>query len=375
MSDMSLIAPSELGEGIPEVFGNQISPLDASAHMLRGLHYPMGRWSPEPGTLKELAEGIFWLRMPLPMSLNHINLYVLDDGEGWALIDTGLNTDVTKAHWETIVAGPLAGKPISRVICTHYHPDHLGLAGWLCARFGVELWIARTEYLLAQSLLLDVADTVPDEIVEFYRAAGWTQEALDVFRGRGWGNFGRAVSALPRGYRRIKDGDVIRIGKRDWRIVVGRGHAPEHTCLVCDEAKVMISGDQVLPRITSNVSVYPSEPHADPLGDWMESLDMLETLDPDLFVLPAHNEPFYGLHVRAHQLRDDHLSKLARLHEICGQKTLTTMDSFEVLFKRAIHSSEMMMATGEAMAHFHYLKARGQVDEFNVKGVKQFNAK
>ncbi len=366
MSDVSLIPP--------EIRPEQSSRDDASAHVFRNLRYPLGRWVPEAGTVKELAPGVLWLRMPLPMSLDHINLYVLDDGDGWALVDTGLNTDTTKSLWETLVAGPLAGRRISRVICTHYHPDHLGLAGWLCERFGVELWIARTEFLLAKTLTLDVRDTVPDEVIGFYHAAGWGADILEPFRRRGWGNFGKAVSPLPQGFRRLVDGQTLDIGGRSWRCVVGRGHAPEHVCLICDDANVMISGDQVLPRITSNVSVYPTEPHGDPLGDWMASLDMLETLNPDLFVLPAHNEPFYNLHIRARQLRDDHNQKLDRLEQQCAASPCTVMDSFTTLFKRPIAGNEMMMATGEALAHFRYLEHRGRAHVTDRNGVMYFHA-
>jgi glyoxylase-like metal-dependent hydrolase (beta-lactamase superfamily II) len=372
MSDISMVVPDHRS---PDEAGEFIDDAqELSAREFRGLRYPFGRWVPQPGEVREVAAGVFWLRMPLPMSLNHINLYVLDDGDGWAIVDTGLNTEVTKELWEKLVAGPFAGRPITRVLCTHYHPDHLGLAGWLCARFNVALWIPRTEYLFAKTLVLDVAKTVPEEIIKFYRAAAWPEAALDIFRDKGWGNFGKAVVPLPQGFRRIQGGDVLQIGAHKWRVVIGRGHAPEHACLVCDTLKVMISGDQVLPRITSNVSVYPTEPYADPLGDWMESLDMLETLDPDLFVLPAHNEPFYNLHVRARQLREDHLDKLSRLVDFCRSEKRTVLQSFEILFRRPVPTNEMMMATGEAIAHYHYLEARGKVKSEKNDGVSYFYA-
>jgi glyoxylase-like metal-dependent hydrolase (beta-lactamase superfamily II) len=346
---------------------------DDSASEFRGLLYPYGRWFPGPAELKQVAEGVFWLRMPLPFSLDHINLYVLDDGDGWALVDTGVNMPACKELWEQLFAGALAGRPVTRVLVTHYHPDHLGLAGWLCERFGVELWIARTEFLYAQYLCLDKRDTAPDEVCSFYARAGWSAQAVETLRGRGWGNFGKGVARLPSGYVRMQDGDQIRIGGRLWRCVTGRGHAPEHICLVCDEAGVMISGDQVLPRITSNVSVYPTEPHGNPLRDWLESLDTLQTLDDRLFVLPAHNEPFYQLHKRCQALAADHHSKLERLVGHCATPR-TVVGCFEALFKRPIGPDEIMMATGESLAHLHYLESAGLVKRDRQAQIDLFSA-
>jgi glyoxylase-like metal-dependent hydrolase (beta-lactamase superfamily II) len=321
---------------------------DAAAETseFRGLVYPHGRWTPEPGTPHRVAEGVYWLRMPLPFSLDHINLWLLEDGEGWAIVDTGLAGEACRAVWEQLFAGFLNGACITRVFVTHYHPDHIGLAGWLCARFGVPLCISRTEFLYAQFLRLDVRDEAPDEVCSFLA--------------RGWGHFSKGVAPLPAGYVRMQAGDTIPVGGRNWRVVIGRGHAPEHVCLVSDEAGVMISGDQVLPRITSNVSVYATEPHANPLSDWFDSLDLLKTLDDSLLVLPSHNEPFRNLHARADQLRADHDSKLDRLLNLCAEPRTVTQ-TFEALFKRPIGAPEMMMATGEALAHLHYLEAQGRL--------------
>lgn len=327
---------------------------------LRGLFYPHGRFVPREGSLFEVAGGVFWLRMPLPMALNHINLWVLEDEDGWAIVDTGLNMPDVVAHWRALLDGPLGGRPVRRVIVTHYHPDHIGLAGWLCRKFQVPLEITREEYLLARTLTLDTPAEVPPEVIEFYRRAGWPDEAMAIFNGGGWGNFGRAVSRLPSGHLRLRAGQVLRIGGRDWRIVHGNGHSPEHACLVCDADGLMIAGDQVLPRITSNISVYPTEPRADPLADWMDSLDRLSQLDAGMRVLPAHNEPFEGLHVRLEQLRDDHLRKLSALTEFCAEPR-TVYDTFPVLFRRPVAARETMMASGEALAHLHWLENKGEV--------------
>jgi glyoxylase-like metal-dependent hydrolase (beta-lactamase superfamily II) len=333
----------------------------ADGQELRGLFYPHGRWTPAPGTLFPVADGVFWLRMPLPFSLDHINLWVLDDGDGWAIVDTGLNATACKDIWRKLFEGAMAGRPVSRVIVTHYHPDHLGLAGWLTHKWGVPLEITRAEYLLARVLTLDVADHPPAAAVDFYARSGWPEDAIDRMRSAGWGRFGAAVSRMPGSFTRLVDGEALIIGGRRWRVVTGQGHSPEHACLVCDEAGLMLAGDQVLPRITSNVSVYPTEPRGDPLGDWLASLDKLGGLDPRLRVLPAHNEPFEGLHVRIGQLRADHMQKLDALETLLGDAPLTACECFATLFARPVRADHMMMATGEALAHLHWLERRGRV--------------
>lgn len=340
---------------------------------LRGLHYPFGRHVPEGGNLLEVAPGVFWLRMPIPFALDHINLWVLDDGDGWAIVDTGVQTSSGKAIWRAALAGPLRGKPVKRVIVTHYHPDHIGLAGWLCKKFQVPLEIARTEYLLAKTLVLETHEVPPADVVEFYTRAGWPEARLAAFAKHSFGHFAMGVSPLPTGFVRISDGDVLRIGGRDWRVVTGRGHSPEHSCLVCDADALMIAGDQVLPRITSNVSVYPGEPLANPLADWLDSIDLLEGLDANLRVLPAHNEPFEGLHVRLAQLRDDHMDKLDKLATFCAEPR-SVFESFAVLFRRPVGDREVMMASGEALAHLHWLEARGQVVRERVGQTDRFVA-
>ncbi|WP_310498747.1 MBL fold metallo-hydrolase [Sandarakinorhabdus sp.] len=375
MSDVSL------AQDVPPPAERQriaASPQEArSPQDLRGLHYPLGRWVPTPGTQVEVAPGIHWLRMPLPFGLDHINLWALDAGDGpnggWALVDTGVNMGITKKYWEMLFAGPLAGKPVTRIIVTHYHPDHLGLAGWLCRRWNVPLEIARTEYLLARTLTLDVRDAPPPEAVDFSIRAGWPDEAVEGLRQKPWGNFSKIVSPLPAGFKRIRDKDVLTIGSRRWTVVTGRGHAPEHSCLVSDDG-IMISGDQVLPRITSNVSVYPTEPYADPLGDWLESIDRLRRIDAGVLVLPAHNEPFTGLHIRLDQLAEDHQDKLEKLQAFCAEPR-TAFESFATLFRKPVGESDYGIATGEAVAHLHWLEERGKVRRIlGSDGVDRFVA-
>jgi glyoxylase-like metal-dependent hydrolase (beta-lactamase superfamily II) len=320
----------------------------------RDLDYPTGRWAPAPGEVHEVAPGVMWIRMPLTFSLNHINLWALDDGDSWVIVDSGVKLPICIETWEKLLAGPLAGKPIGRIIVTHYHPDHVGLAGWLAERSDAPVLMARAEYFMARLLCADVRDTPPADALKFFRQAGWKASWVDALYKAGWGNFAKVVWDLPIGYQRISDGDELRIGGRTWRIVTGTGHAPEHSCLLCEELGVLISGDQVLPRITSNVSVYPTEPEANPLKDWMDSLEALKRLPADLFVLPSHNEPFTGLHTRCDQLLADHRGKLDRLLAWLNEPR-TVIDCFDVVFGRKLKDEDRGMATGEALAHLNYL--------------------
>jgi glyoxylase-like metal-dependent hydrolase (beta-lactamase superfamily II) len=322
------------------------------------LRYPF-REFPEPGAMLEVAPGVKWQRMSLPFSLNHINLWAIEDGDGWTLVDTGIKSPQAVALWEAILAGPLLGRPITRVICTHMHPDHLGMAGWLTRRFDCPFVITRLEYLTCRMLVADTGREAPEEALRFYRAAGWSPAALDDYKAR-FGDFGNLVYTLPDSFQRITDGDEIVVGQHRWRAVIGRGHSPEHLCLYCPELKVLISGDQVLPRITSNVSVFPTEPQADPLSDWLASLAAIRAaVCDDVCVLPAHNEPFHGLHARIGQLIEGHERSLERLLGALSQPRKVT-EVFSFLFRRPISDDTLQMATGEALAHLNCLIRRGE---------------
>ena len=357
---------------------------DARPDAPYALHYPCGE-PPAPGTVREVAPGVLWLRMPLPFSLNHINLWALADvdaqGPGWAIVDTGVKTPEVLAAWRQLIAadGPLAATPqgarITRILCTHMHPDHVGMAGWLTRKFQCRLWMTRLEYLTCRTLAADTGREPPDDAIRFYQQAGWPEDAIDVYRAR-FGGFGKYLHALPDSFRRLSDGESFTIGAHAWRVIVGRGHSPEHACLVCDALGVMISGDQVLPRISSNVSVFPTEPDADPLADWIASIEHLRaTLGDELLVLPAHGEPFRGLHARLDRLAGGHEKGLIRLRRSLADSPKRAIDVFGALFARPIDGKGDLlgMATGESLAHINHLLTRGEARcETGADGVRRY---
>jgi glyoxylase-like metal-dependent hydrolase (beta-lactamase superfamily II) len=325
------------------------------------LAYPFDA-PPARGTTQEVAPGVHWIRMPMPFALDHINLWAIEDGDGWALVDTGLRSEETSLLWRELFANALGGRPVTRIFATHMHPDHIGLAGWLTRKFGARLWMTSLEYLTCRVMASDSGREAPPEGVQFYREAGWSEASLETYRAR-FGNFGKYIHQLPDGYRRIRDGEEIVIGGHAWRVVVGNGHSPEHACLHCPELRLLISGDQVLPRISSNVSVYPTEPDADPMSGWLASIAKLRRDVPDdVLVLPAHNECFTGLHARLDALETSQHKALARLRQaLTAPKRV--VDLFGALFSRPIVESDsalLGLATGECIASLNYLIGRGE---------------
>ncbi|MFZ4757169.1 MAG: MBL fold metallo-hydrolase [Burkholderiaceae bacterium] len=338
------------------------------------LDYPFEE-PPATGEAFEVAPGVLWIRMPLPFSLSHINLWAIADGARWTLVDTGLRTPETTTAWRQLRDGALGRREVERVIVTHMHPDHIGLAGWITRRTGCRLWMTRLEYLTCRVLVADTGREAPEDGTRFYRRAGWDEDALEQYRAR-FGEFGQHTYALPDSYRRIVDGETIRIGAHDWRVITGSGHSPEHACLYCPALKLLISGDQVLPKISSNVSVFPTEPDADPLGEWLASLDKLKAEVPDdVLVLPAHNLPFRNLHARLDSLASGHARGLVRLLARLAEPK-RAIDVFGALFARPIDSPGVLgMATGETLAHLNRLLAQGDATmQLDADGVAWYRA-
>ena len=326
------------------------------------------------GSATEVANGVFWLRMPMGGKIEAINLWALADGDGWTIVDTGLRTTETAEAWRRAFSSVLGGRPVRRIIVTHLHPDHSGMAGWLAQKQSARLWMTRLEYMTLRVLASYTGQEAPDEAIRFYRAVGWEEDSLDHYRAR-FGDFGRALYPLPDSFHALDDGQRLSIGGREWIVVVGKGHSPEHALLHCPEAKLLISGDQVLPEISSNVSVQPLEPEADPLPDWMETLKAIRGRVPDdVLVLPAHGKPFCGLHARIDALIEGHETGLERLLAL-----LTTpkraIDVFPALFKRQIDKGVLGLATGESLAHLACLRSRMlATEETDSAGIRWWHA-
>ncbi len=315
---------------------------------------------PVAGTAREIAPGLRWLRMPLPFMLNHINLWLVEDGEGWAIIDTGIASDTIKGLWEHTLAKELGGRKVTRLIVTHFHPDHIGLAGWLTERLGIELWTTEGEWRHARTALAERPGTFHEELIEFYHAIGFGDAAAAVKAGRPT-SYRSLVSPVPETYRRLADGMEFDIGARRWQVIIGRGHAPDHACLYCPSLDLLIAGDQVLPKISPNVSLWPRATDQDPLGSFVTSLGKLEAAVPaTAFVLPSHNLPFYGLHARTRQLRDLHRERVAEVVAACDEPR-TGADIVPVLFRRTLDRHQLGFAIGETMAHIAHAVAAGRL--------------
>jgi glyoxylase-like metal-dependent hydrolase (beta-lactamase superfamily II) len=337
------------------------------------LSYPFAG-APEIGEAVDVAPGVKWMRIPIQGPLRVINVWAIAEDDGWAIVDTGMAGPDAVPAWRALFAGPLEGRRVTRVFVTHMHPDHIGMAGWLTRKHGVRLWITRLEFLTCHTLAADTGREAPDDAIRFLTAAGWSEEQIDGYRSR-FGNFGKILHPLPDSFRRLTDGQELTIGGRRWRIVVGSGHSPEHACFCCPELALLISGDQVLPRTAANVGVFPTEPDADPLSEWLSSLARLKTLAPDdVLVLPAHDEPFFGLHARIDGIIARHQRRLDRLRGLLREPR-TVLDLAYLLYRRRANDALVSMTTGESLAHLNHLLARGEaVRRRDEAGVDWYSA-
>jgi glyoxylase-like metal-dependent hydrolase (beta-lactamase superfamily II) len=309
----------------------------------------------------QVAAGVRWVRLAVPGPLKHINCWLLDDAGGVTLVDAGMNRTETRDAWKAVFKGPMAGTRVVRVIGTHFHPDHIGLAGWMCDHHGAPLWMTRGEWLTAQMLIADARPGTPQEVNDFRHACGWTTEQIEAAAARGWANFGRIVRPLSLSYRRLIDGMTLDIGGTDWRVITGSGHSPEHACLLDERNGIFIAGDQVLPRISPNVSIGITEPDADPLGDWFASIAKLRGAVPaGVLTLPGHGDPFLNLHTRLDAMDREHRQRLDELEVFVTEAPRRVVDCFGRLFRRAIGQDVLGMATGEALAHLKRLEVEGR---------------
>lgn len=327
---------------------------------------------PEDGTVLEVATGVFWLRMRLPFALDHINLWLLRDGEHWTAVDTGLSNDETRQNWDRVLSTPDISGSLNRIIVTHYHPDHMGNAGWLTRRFNVPMWTSESEYLSAHTNYNDKAGNNAQAVAELFRQHGLDAQRCAAINGRGNG-YRRIISEPPYQYIRLLDGDEIDVGGNSWRVITGYGHAPEHSALYCASLGVLISGDMLLPKISTNVSVWPFEPLGDPLRLFLQSIDRFTELPADTLVLPSHGLPFRGAHTRVSMLHQHHAERLADVRSACETPS-SAADLLTILFRRKLDTHQLFFAMGESIAHLHNLWYRDELEfvEPGNDGVRRF---
>jgi glyoxylase-like metal-dependent hydrolase (beta-lactamase superfamily II) len=351
-----------------------MNPLEAQ------LDYPLGDTLPENGRAIELAPGVLWLRMGLPFALNHINLWLLEDTvdstrgmvHGWTVIDCGIASDDMRASWESVFKDVLRGLPIVRVLATHCHPDHVGLADWICRRWDVSLWMTAGEYGFARMMSAALPGADGSAAVPHFRAHGMCDaDMLEKVAARK-DYYRTLVPAVPESFVRIQDGHTVRIGGRGWRVITGFGHSPEHAALYSADLNILISGDMVLPRISTNVSVMAIEPESNPVQQYVDSLKKYADLPADALVLPSHGKPFRGLHTRIGQLTDHHVARLAEVLEACVTPQCAA-DIVPIMFRRELDSHQMTFALGEALAHLHKLWLDGSLTRrIDADGVIRF---
>jgi glyoxylase-like metal-dependent hydrolase (beta-lactamase superfamily II) len=342
------------------------------------LNYPLGDALPAPGAVLAIGARVKWLRMPLPFALDHINLWLVRDAhegrEGWAIVDCGIATDQTRALWDQVLASSLEGLPVTRVIATHMHPDHIGLAYWLTEKLNVPLHVSMTDYFVARTNITGTSGSGGESAAQHFARHGLSKpEDIEKIRKR-TNYYGNMVPALPATYHRLMDGQVLQLGDALWRCIVGYGHAPEHIALYCERENILISGDMVLPRISTNVSVWDTEPEANPLPLFLDSLTRYESLPANTLVLPSHGKPFTGLHQRIRQLRTHHQERLAEVLNACASGARCAAQIVPVLFKRELDLHQTTFAMGEALAHLHMLWHAGQLTRSQQDGVLVFAA-
>ena len=351
--------------------------MSVAAELERALHYPLADQLPPQGGAIRVAPGVKWLRMVLPFALDHINLWLLrdriDGRDGWTVVDTCIDHPESRAAWAQVFANELDGLPILRVLVTHMHPDHVGLAHWLCEKWAAPLWMSGTDYMAARHACQVVNSFGGERLADYFHSHGMT-DASDLEQIRNRKSYYRGlVPAVPPSYARLLDGQAVTIGGQVWRCIAGYGHAPEHMALYCEAAGILISGDMVLPRISTNVSVYEMEPEADALTLFLDSIDRFAPLPPDTLVLPSHGKPFTGLHTRIQQLHDHHRDRLAEVMEAAREKAVSAYDVLPVLFKRPLDLHQTTFALGEAVAHLHRLWHAGQLQrERDAQGIWRF---
>jgi glyoxylase-like metal-dependent hydrolase (beta-lactamase superfamily II) len=336
------------------------------------LTYPFAA-APAPGTLVDVAPGMRWLRLPLPYRLDHVNVYLIENDGGWTIFDTGLGTDPCKEAWEQALSGPAKGQNLKSTIVSHFHPDHVGLAGWLCERFDLELTMPRPEYLHSVLLQFAPADFGEEVFRPFYRRHGLSAEATEIVLSRGH-EYLKRTTGVPASYHRIKHNDMLSVGDRAFHVLTGGGHSLEQAMLYRPEERLFLAADQVIARISPNVSVHPMEPSLDALGLYLGSLRAIRTtVDPDVLVLPGHGLPFYGLHTRIDELIAHHAARCAEIAAACKTTVRSVAEIVPFLFTRELDAHQTGFAFGEVLAHVNHMLGRGELRlETDAGGVDRY---
>jgi glyoxylase-like metal-dependent hydrolase (beta-lactamase superfamily II) len=329
--------------------------------MSRALTFPFDA-PPPPGETIEVAPGVQWLRMPLPFALDHINLWLVAGRDGWTLIDAGYGDAATRTLWERHFERTLAGRALARIVVTHYHPDHVGNAAWLAARFGLAVQMTMAEYLTGHAIHAQTSGYALPDTIALFRSHGMEEHHLAALAGRG-NAYRRGVPELPTQFSRIMPGEPLRLGVLDWHVIAGYGHSPEHAALHSGDRGILVSGDMLLPRISTNVSVLPAEAYADPLARFLASLQAFVALPERTLVLPSHGLPFRGIAARVEALREHHDARLAELEAaiVAASGPVSATDVVPVLFRRELDLQQRFFAIGEAIAHLNHLAAAGRV--------------
>jgi len=322
---------------------------------------------PDSASVREVAPGVLWVRMPLPFALDHVNLWLIEDGSAWTAVDTGIALDGVKDCWRRL----LPSYPLRRQIVTHFHPDHLGLAGWLEQETGAPLWMTQGEHLTAHMVCEQFGSYGIPAMLALFQRHGLDDKHVVALAQRG-NAYKSNLSEVPVTYHRLIDGDSVSIGGRDWRVMVGYGHSPEHAALYCAELKLLISGDMLLPRITTNVSAVASNPDGNPLGLFLESIARFKQLPPDTLVLPSHGKPFRGLHARIAALEKHHADRCDELLDSI-ERPSSAAELMPVLFTRPLSDPhQVMFAMGETIAHLNYLEHAQRIRRGEEHGIIRF---
>jgi glyoxylase-like metal-dependent hydrolase (beta-lactamase superfamily II) len=352
--------PLQMAAATPKAAATPGAATPAAAKPPSKLDYPFQDY-PEPGQIVEVAEGIYWLSTPLPFRLRAINAFLIEEKEGWTIVDCGYGAEGARKQWEEVWQNKMKDKPVTRVVVTHFHPDHFGNAGWMQEKWGVRPSMSETEWAFANLAAHNLNTDAIEPRAVFYAKNGLPTQFVEQFRNEVF-RYPHGCPSVPDSFTCLKDGEVLTINGRSWKVMVGRGHSPEHVCLYCDELGIMMAGDQILPEISPNVSVWHIEPDANALGDFIGTMNRFRpALRKDTLVLPSHRKPFRGVHDRLDELEHHHHLRLKQIMDVIGPAGMTAGDLLPLIFPSNLDGHQIGFAMNEALAHLNYLMYEGKL--------------